>query len=72
MIKVRVKARGIRAPPVKPCKARNMIMLSRFQAIEQSSDDSRKPAETQTARRRADSSCTSQAVSGIMMISATR
>ena len=47
-------------------------MLSRFQAIEHSSDDTRKPADTHTARRRADSSCTSQAVSGIMMISATR
>ncbi|MGX1017571.1 hypothetical protein AB7M33_000247 [Pseudomonas sp. Y3 TE3536] len=49
-----------------------MIMLSRFQAMEQSRDDSKKPAETHTARRRADSNCTSQAVSGIMMISATR
>ncbi|MCY1445120.1 hypothetical protein D9M71_616240 [compost metagenome] len=72
LISVRVKASGISAPPVKPCKARNRIMLSRFQAIEHSSDDSRKPLDTHTARRRADSSCTSQAVSGIMMISATR
>lgn len=40
--------------------------------MEQSSDAARNPSDTQTARRRAESSCTSQAVSGIMMISATR
>ncbi|MCY1403010.1 hypothetical protein D9M71_181750 [compost metagenome] len=40
--------------------------------MEHNSEDTRKPTETHTARRRADSSCTSQAVSGIMMISATR
>ena len=47
-------------------------MLSRFQANEQSSEDTRKPTEIITARRLAESSCTSQAVIGIMMISATR
>jgi len=47
-------------------------MLSRLQAIEHSSEAARKPSETHTARRRADSNCTSHAVSGIMMISATR
>ena len=47
-------------------------MLSRLQAIEQSSEEARKPNDTHTAKRRAESSCTSQAVSGIMMISATR
>ncbi|MNF10334.1 hypothetical protein D3C80_2112460 [compost metagenome] len=52
--------------------ARKMIMLSRFQAMEHNSDEARKPNDTHTARRRAESSCTSQAVSGIMMISATR
>jgi len=72
LISVRVKASGISAPPVNPCIARNTIMLSRFQAKEQSREEIRKPTDTQTARRRADSSCTSQAVSGIMMISATR
>ncbi|MCY1305011.1 hypothetical protein D9M70_547910 [compost metagenome] len=72
MISDRVKAIGISAPPVKPCRARNTIMLSRFQASEQSSEEIRKPMEITTARRRAESSCTSQVVSGIMMISATR
>ena len=67
-----VKASGISAPPVKPCRARKTIMLSRLQAMEQSSEEIRKPTDTHTARRRAESSCTSQAVSGIMMISATR
>ncbi|KAF1067543.1 MAG: hypothetical protein GAK45_01637 [Pseudomonas citronellolis] len=47
-------------------------MLSRFQANEQSSEENRKPMEIITASRRAESNCTSQAVSGIMMISATR
>jgi hypothetical protein len=67
-----VNASGISAPPVKPCSARNTIMLSRLQAMEHSSEAIRNPTDTQTARRRAESSCTSQAVSGIMMISATR
>ncbi|MCY1414045.1 hypothetical protein D9M71_294850 [compost metagenome] len=72
LIRVRVNASGISAPPVKPCRARNTIMLSRLHAMEQSRDATRNPRDTHTARRRADSSCTSQAVSGIMMISATR
>ncbi|CRO67577.1 hypothetical protein PAERUG_P15_London_17_VIM_2_02_10_01631 [Pseudomonas aeruginosa] len=72
LTRARVNASGISAPPVKPCMARNTIMLSRFQANEQSSEDTRKPTEIITARRRAESSCTSQAVIGIMMISATR
>ena len=72
LISVRVKASGMSAPPVKPCIARNTIMLSRFQAKEQSREEIRKPIDTHTASRRAESNCTSQAVSGIMMISATR
>ncbi|MNF09181.1 hypothetical protein D3C80_2097790 [compost metagenome] len=72
MIRVRVNASGISAPPVNPCRARNTIMLSRLQAMEQSREAARNPRDTHTARRRADSNCTSQAVSGIMMISATR
>ncbi|MNF69163.1 hypothetical protein D3C84_510380 [compost metagenome] len=72
LIRVRVKASGISAPPVKPCRALKTIMLSRLQAREQSKDEIRKPIDTQTARRRAESNCTSQAVRGIMMISATR
>src|SRR3990167_3237029 len=32
LISVRVNARGISAPPVKPCMARNTIMLSRLQS----------------------------------------
>ena len=67
-----MKARGISAPPVRPWKARNTIMLSRLQAMEQSSEATRKNDETHTARRRAENTCTSQVVSGIMMISATR
>src|SRR5690606_4686050 len=72
LISVMVNASGISAPPVKPCSARNTIMLSRLHAMEQSSEANRKPTETHTATRRAESSCTSQAVSGLMMISATR
>ena len=49
-----------------------LAMASRLQAREHSSEAIRKPTDTHTARRRAESSCTSQAVSGIMMISATR
>ncbi|MNP42075.1 hypothetical protein D3C76_1358120 [compost metagenome] len=67
-----VNASGIRAPPVKPWRARKTIMLSRLQAMEHSKEATRKPRDTHTARRRADNSCTSQAVRGIMMISATR
>ncbi len=47
-------------------------MLSRFQAVEQSSEAIRNSADTHTAIRRAPNTCTSQALSGIMMISATR
>ncbi|MNC83896.1 hypothetical protein D3C75_1381290 [compost metagenome] len=55
MIRVRVNASGISAPPVKPCKARKTIMLSRLHAMEQSKDANRNPRDTHTASRRADS-----------------
>src|SRR5450830_737168 len=47
-------------------------MLSRLQAMEHISEAIRNPIDTHTASRRAESNCTSQAVRGIMMISATR
>src|SRR5262245_18349647 len=68
----RLNAVGINTAPVKPCKARNRIMLLRSQdqahAIEKSRN---KPALT-SRYRLVENTPESQPVKGITMISATR
>ncbi len=72
LVRIRVNAKGMSAPPASPCRARKTIMLSRFQAMEQSREAMTKIAEMVTANRRGDRIMVSQAASGMMMISATR
>ena len=72
LVSTREKAKGISAPPASPCNTRNRIMLSRFQAIEHSSEAITKVTDMLTAKRRGDMTIASHAASGMMMISATR
>ena len=51
---------------------RMTIITGRFGAIEQATEATRKTPEPHSITRRNENTCTSHAVSGIMMISATR
>ncbi|MNH27341.1 hypothetical protein D3C79_874480 [compost metagenome] len=63
---------GMSTAPAAPCITLRVIIASRLGAHEQAIDASRKMNEPVHITRRMENTSTSQAVSGIMTISATR
>ena len=66
------KTVGIIAPPMKPCMARKTIIIGRFVAVAQSSENSVKPAADAVNSTRVESSRDRNPESGIITISAIR